>query len=80
MSLIEQAAKRLEELRRAGAEIPDAPSSEGAEAVRVDGVEHLPTPEAAIRGLAARGAMPRAGCAFAQPGAARTRRPAIRRP
>lgn len=57
MSLIEQAAKRLEELRRAGAEVPGAPSSEGAEAARVDGAEHLPTPEAAIRGLAARGAM-----------------------
>ena len=58
MSLIEQAAKRLEELRRAGAEVPDAPSSEGPDAPRVDGAEHLPTPEAAIRGLAARGAAP----------------------
>ena len=57
MSLIEQAAKRLEELRRAGAEVPGEPS-EGAESVRVDGAEHLPTPEAAIRGLAARGAAP----------------------
>ena len=58
MSLIEQAAKRLEELRRAGAEMPDAPASGTAEAAPLDGVDHLPTPEAAIRGLAARGAVP----------------------
>jgi receptor protein-tyrosine kinase len=58
MSLIEQAAKRLEELRRAGAEVPDAPSSESAEVASIDGVGRLPTPEAAIRGLAARGAVP----------------------
>ena len=54
MSLIEQAAKRLEELRRAGAEVPGAPSSEPAEPARVDGAERVPTPEAAIRGLAGR--------------------------
>ena len=54
MSLIEQAAKRLEELRRAGAEVPGAPSSEAAEPARVDGAERVPTPEAAIRGLAGR--------------------------
>ena len=65
MSLIEQAAKRLEELRRAGAEVPDAPSSEGADAARVDGAEHLPTPEAAIRGLAARAAAPAAAAPVA---------------
>jgi len=58
MSLIEQAAKRLEELRRAGAEVPGAPSSASAEAASIDGVDRLPTPEAAIRGLAARGAIP----------------------
>jgi protein-tyrosine kinase len=58
MSLIEQAAKRLEELRRAGAEVPAAPSSDRAKAAALDGVEHVPTPEAAIRGLAARGAVP----------------------
>jgi receptor protein-tyrosine kinase len=58
MSLIEQAAKRLEELRRAGAEIPAEPSSDSAKTASVDGVEHLPTPEAAIRGLASRGAVP----------------------
>jgi receptor protein-tyrosine kinase len=58
MSLIEQAAKRLEELRRAGAEVPGASSSDGADVASLDGVERLPTPEAAIRGLAARGAVP----------------------
>lgn len=56
MSLIEQAAKRLEELRRAGAEVTAAPSSEGVESARIDGDGHLPTPEAAMRGLSARGA------------------------
>jgi receptor protein-tyrosine kinase len=60
MSLIEQAAKRLEELRRAGAEVPPASSSDSAEATSLDGVERLPTPEAAIRGLAARAAVPAA--------------------
>ena len=60
MSLIEQAAKRLEELRRAGAEVPGAPSSDSAEAASIDGVDRLPTPEAAIRGLAARAAVPEA--------------------
>ena len=49
MSLIEQAAKRLEELRRAGAEMPadasvDAPSGDAP--VR-SAAEHVPTPEAA---------------------------------
>jgi len=58
MSLIEQAAKRLEELRRAGAEVPGAPSPDSAEVASRDGVDRLPTPEAAIRGLAARGAVP----------------------
>jgi len=51
MSLIEQAAKRLEELRRAGAELPgDAPTA-GNDAVRGD-----PTPEAVVRALNARAA------------------------
>lgn len=51
MSLIERAAKRLEELRRAGAEIDDVPGNaatppqEGAPVA-----EKLPTPEAAMRG------------------------------
>jgi receptor protein-tyrosine kinase len=63
MSLIEQAAKRLEELRRAGAEIPDgatpdAAAPEAAQIARPHDGEHVPTPEAAIRGLAARPAAP----------------------
>jgi receptor protein-tyrosine kinase len=51
MSLIEQAAKRLEELRRAGAELPkDPPSSDSG------GGETSPTPEAFVRVLNARAA------------------------
>jgi receptor protein-tyrosine kinase len=52
MSLIEQAAKRLEELRRAGAEITGvaAPATSHPNAA---GVEHLPTPEGVVRELAA---------------------------
>jgi receptor protein-tyrosine kinase len=49
MSLIEQAAKRLEELRRAGAELPPDSPTAGSEAVRGD-----PTPEAVVRALNAR--------------------------
>jgi receptor protein-tyrosine kinase len=47
MSLIEQAAKRLEELRRAGVELPDAASamSDGSAALAA------PTPEAVVRAL-----------------------------
>ncbi len=48
MSLIEQAAKRLEELRRAGAELPEAAAtgtSDGAAALAT------PTPEAVVRAL-----------------------------
>ncbi|MEO8565238.1 MAG: XrtA-associated tyrosine autokinase [Betaproteobacteria bacterium] len=53
MSLIEQAAKRLEELRRAGAETREAsepPTSHSDDAPRA---ERIPTPEAVVRGLAA---------------------------
>src|SRR5215470_1634816 len=50
MSLIEQAAKRLEELRRAGAELPRDPSSGES------GGETSPTPEAFVRVLNARAA------------------------
>jgi len=54
MTLIEQAAKRLEELRRAGAatadDAPVAPAIDNREAQQ----ERLPTPEAAVRGLEAR--------------------------
>ena len=52
MSLIEQAAKRLEELRRAGAAVPDSPNTQavpegGAQARQ----ERVPTPEALVREL-----------------------------
>jgi receptor protein-tyrosine kinase len=55
MSLIEQAAKRLEELRRAGAETSNAEPA-GPTANAAAPPEHLATPEAAVRELAARGA------------------------
>jgi protein-tyrosine kinase len=48
MSLIEQAAKRLEELRRAGAELPGATDSE---AIHRGSRERTPTPEAVVRAL-----------------------------
>ena len=48
MSLIEQAAKRLEELKRAGAQLPDAPASKS------DPRREDPTPEAVVRALHAR--------------------------
>ena len=52
MSLIDQAAKRLEELRRAGATLPEAsPSKVAAEAVAPVRAEHVPTPEALVREL-----------------------------
>ncbi len=69
MSLIEQAAKRLEELRRAGAELPD-----GASAQAVDGThgsDHTPTPEAVVRALEANAA------AAVPAGAGRGQAPAI---
>ena len=52
MSLIEQAAKRLEELRRAGAVTQDG-STSTANKSDAD-VERIPTPEAVIRSLDAR--------------------------
>ncbi len=55
MSLIEQAAKRLEELRRAGAETPGAVSlPASSEGTTVAGADRVPTPEAVIRGLGTR--------------------------
>jgi receptor protein-tyrosine kinase len=52
MTLIEQAAKRLEELRRAGAETAGDASGAGEAADnRQTRPERLPTPEAAMRGL-----------------------------
>lgn len=53
MSLIEQAAKRLEELRRAGADIAESPAREGP----LSAVEAAPTPEAFVRALDARAGM-----------------------
>ena len=57
MSLIEQAAKRLEELRRAGAEAgPDTGAIHpSALESKAGDVEHLATPEAAVRELNTRG-------------------------
>jgi len=62
MSLIEQAAKRLEELRRSGATLPDVPASPtppdvGAAARQ----ERIPTPEALVRELSIRDAIPATG-------------------
>jgi protein-tyrosine kinase len=55
MSLIEQAAKRLEELRRAGASLPDgSPSQAVPEADAQLHREPVPTPEALVRELNAR--------------------------
>jgi protein-tyrosine kinase len=48
MGLIEDAARRLEELRRAGAEVQDAPPAEVSHAVRPNGA---PTPEAMIEAI-----------------------------
>jgi len=50
MSLIEQAAKRLEELRRAGATLDEDPTSAVVESDRGD---QTPTPEAIVRALEA---------------------------
>jgi receptor protein-tyrosine kinase len=55
MSLIEQAAKRLEELRRAGASLPeDAPSQAVPEGSAEARRQTVPTPEALVRELNAR--------------------------
>jgi receptor protein-tyrosine kinase len=54
MSLIEQAAKRLEELRRAGAQTSDGEAAQGGTtASSVAKADHTSTPEAAMRYLAA---------------------------
>jgi receptor protein-tyrosine kinase len=58
MSLIEQAAKRLEELRRAGAEAEPEPKATGPAANANASPEPVPTPEAAIHELGARGLRP----------------------
>jgi protein-tyrosine kinase len=54
MSLIEQAAKRLEELRRAGADLTEAPVA--GPTGEVDPSSVAPTPEAVVRALEARAA------------------------
>jgi exopolysaccharide/PEP-CTERM locus tyrosine autokinase len=54
MTLIEQAAKRLEELRRAGAATADDASVTHPADNRDAQQERLPTPEAVVRGLEAR--------------------------
>ncbi|MCC6198219.1 MAG: tyrosine-protein kinase family protein [Burkholderiales bacterium] len=53
MSLIEQAAKRLEELRRAGAEVGEG-SADAARGHAATEPERIPTPEAALREINAR--------------------------
>lgn len=75
MSLIEQAAKRLEELRRAGAQAPAATPATGAPDPQPTVREHVPTPEAAIRVLDphARGDAARVPGAAAPPAAPHTR-------
>jgi protein-tyrosine kinase len=62
MSLIEQAAKRLEELRRSGADLGD--SKPGIGAGNLDGND-VPTPEGIVRALDARAAHARAAEALA---------------
>jgi protein-tyrosine kinase len=54
MSLIEQAAKRLEELRRAGADVTETPVAGASGEVSPGGA--APTPEAVVRALEARAA------------------------
>jgi receptor protein-tyrosine kinase len=49
MNLIEQAAKRLEELKQAGAELPEAPRTDGPRAA----VAATPTPEGVMRAFEA---------------------------
>jgi exopolysaccharide/PEP-CTERM locus tyrosine autokinase len=57
MSLIEQAAKRLEELRRAGAELPAA-ANPGQPVDAARSVVETPTPEALVHALEKRGSSP----------------------
>jgi len=51
MDLIEQAAKRLEQLRRAGVESPEKPPTANAGGASAMERERLPTPEAAMRSV-----------------------------
>lgn len=78
MSLIEQAAKRLEELRRAGAATTDGASGP---AVGGPNAEPLPTPEAVVRALGTRPTASAAPTAAARTVAAPTvAAPAVARP
>jgi protein-tyrosine kinase len=52
MSLIEQAAKRLEELRRSGADVDETPVADATSEHTASGT--VPTPEAAVRALETR--------------------------
>jgi receptor protein-tyrosine kinase len=66
MSIIEQAAKRLEELRRAGADVTDGATAPGVPEQR----EGAPTPEKVVRALDARSVqsgMPSAAVSLAMP-------------
>jgi len=54
MSLIEQAARRLEELRRAGAELPEGSARPDAAPAAADARSVVPTPEAVVEAIAAR--------------------------
>jgi protein-tyrosine kinase len=70
MSLIEQAAKRLEELRRAGAQIPENAPVAPHGSASVAGPHQMPTPEAAVHALGARTAEPPASLSSDMPLAA----------
>ncbi|HTQ00918.1 MAG TPA: XrtA-associated tyrosine autokinase [Casimicrobiaceae bacterium] len=76
MSLIEQAAKRLEELRRAGVETAEATVDAAPPAAQAEGP--LPTPEAAMR-LAAASASPALGTRGGSPSSTAPATPATAR-
>ena len=70
MSLIEQAAKRLEELRRAGAGLPeDASATDHPGGALAPAAGNMPTPEAAVHALGVR-AVKSAGLPSAETGEA----------
>ena len=80
MSLIEQAAKRLEELKRAGADASEAEQPASAPPGAERPPERIPTPEAAVRGLNPAGFGMSAPSRPAAEAAAPVRRPAPPRP
>jgi receptor protein-tyrosine kinase len=79
MSLIEQAAKRLEELRRAGADVGDAAETTAPLPVAAE-PERVPTPEAALREINARRAAAAAPVAVAPAPRAEARPEPARQP